>query len=345
MKIILDVMGADHNPAEITKGAVLAKREYGADITLVGDEKVILSALSEMGEKREDYTVVNEPEFISMEDSPMAVASPKRKSSMSAALHLLADGKGDAVVSCGNTGALFTGATLIVRRIKGVRRAALAMLLCYEAPILLIDCGANVTVTSEYLVQFAYLGSAYMQKVYGIERPRVGLLNNGTEEHKGTPMIVETHNLLKEAKDLNFVGNVEGKDVPFNACDVLVCDGFTGNIMLKSSEGIAKYAMKKLKESFSGSFSGKIAGLLVRRKIRGMRKFFDPREYGGAPFLGLSKPVIKAHGNSDANAVKNAIRQATAYAETGVTDVIAKHAENFGTESKREAASAGEGNT
>ena len=329
MKIILDVMGADHEPAEIIKGAVLARREYGTDLTLVGDGKIIADTLAALGEKAEDYTVVDEPSFISMEDSPMLAASSKHKSSMATALHLLADGEGGAVVSCGNTGALFTGATLIVRRIKGVRRAALGMLLCYDAPILLLDCGANVTVTSEYLLQFAYLGSAYMQKVYGIEHPRIGLLNNGTEEHKGTPLMVETHNLLKEAQGLNFVGNVEGKAIPFGACDVLVCDGFTGNVMLKTSEGIAKFAMKKLKESFADSFSGKIAGLLIRRKIKGLRKFFDPREYGGAPFLGISKPVIKAHGSSDANAVKNAIRQASAYAETGVIDEIAKNAESF----------------
>lgn len=329
MKIILDVMGADYEPAEIIKGAVLARREYGTDLTLVGDGKIIADTLAALGENAEDYTVVDEPSFISMEDNPMLAASSRHKSSMATALRLLADGEGDAVVSCGNTGALFTGATLIVRRIKGVRRAALGMLLCYDAPILLLDCGANVTVTSEYLLQFAYLGSAYMQKVYGIERPRIGLLNNGTEEHKGTPLMVETHNLLKEAQGLNFVGNVEGKAIPFGACDVLVCDGFTGNIMLKTSEGIAKFAMKKLKESFMGSFSGKIAGLLVRRKIKGLRKFFDPREYGGAPFLGISKPVIKAHGSSDANAVKNAIRQASAYAETGVIDEIAKNAESF----------------
>ncbi len=329
MKIILDVMGADYEPAEIIKGAVLARREYGTDLTLVGDGKIIADTLAALGENAEDYTVVDEPSFISMEDNPMLAASSRHKSSMATALRLLADGEGGAVVSCGNTGALFTGATLIVRRIKGVRRAALGMLLCYDAPILLLDCGANVTVTSEYLLQFAYLGSAYMQKVYGIERPRIGLLNNGTEEHKGTPLMVETHNLLKEAQGLNFVGNVEGKAIPFGVCDVLVCDGFTGNIMLKTSEGIAKFAMKKLKESFMGSFSGKIAGLLVRRKIKGLRKFFDPREYGGAPFLGISKPVIKAHGSSDANAVKNAIRQASAYAETGVIDEIAKNAESF----------------
>ena len=184
--------------------------------------------------------------------------------------------------------------------------------------------------TSEYLLQFAYLGSAYMQKVYGIEHPRIGLLNNGTEEHKGTPLMVETHNLLKEAQGLNFVGNVEGKAIPFGACDVLVCDGFTGNIMLKTSEGIAKFAMKKLKEDvFGKGLSAKLAGLAVRKRLRGLRRFFDPREYGGAPFLGLSKPVIKAHGSSDANAVKNAIRQASAYAETGVIDEIAKNAESF----------------
>lgn len=330
MKIILDIMGADHEPAEIIKGAVLARKEYGTQLTLVGDARVIEDTLLSLGESLDNYTIADEPAFISMEDSPMLAASSKHKSSMATALRLLADGNGDAVVSCGNTGALFTGATLIVRRIKGVRRAALGMLLRYDAPILLLDCGANVTVTKEYLLQFAYLGSVYMQKLYGIEHPRIGLLNNGTEEHKGTPLMIETYELLKEAQGLNFIGNVEGKDIPFNPCDVLVCDGFTGNIMLKTSEGIARFSMNKLKEDvFGKGISAKLAGLVVRKKLKGLRKFFDPREYGGAPFLGLAKPVIKAHGSSDANAVKNAIRQASAYAETGVIDEISKHADGF----------------
>lgn len=331
MRILLDVMGADREPAEIVRGAVLARAEYrDVEITLVGDEEKIVAALSDAGADRGDFTVVHEPAFISMEDSPMLAASSKHPSSMAKTLRMLADGEGDAAVSCGNTGALFTGATLICRRIPGVRRAALGMVFPYEKPILMLDCGANVTVTSEYLVQFATLGTCYMKNVFGIEEPTVGLLNNGAEPHKGTPLAVETYQALSARTDIRFIGNVEGKDIPFAPCDVLVCDGFTGNISLKSSEGLARFSMQKLTETVRGGNPiEKLAARILKNKFDKLNRFFDPKEYGGAPFLGLARPVIKAHGNSDANAVKNAIRQAAAYAGTGVIREITEHlAEN-----------------
>lgn len=327
MRILLDVMGADRDPAEIVRGAIMAKTEYrDVEITLIGDETQIVSALTEAGADRGDFAIVHEPAFISMEDSPMLAASSKHPSSMAKMLRMLADGEGDAAVSCGNTGALFTGATLLCRRIPGVRRAALGMVFPYEKPILMLDCGANVTVTSEYLVQFATLGSCYMKNVFSIEDPTVGLLNNGAESHKGTPLMVESYQALSARTDIHFIGNVEGKDIPFAPCDVLVCDGFTGNISLKSSEGLARFSMQKLAETVrGGNLIEKAAARILRKKFEKLNRFFDPKEYGGAPFLGLAKPVIKAHGNSDANAVKNAIRQAAAYAGTGVIREITDH--------------------
>ena len=330
MRIILDVMGADNSPAELIRGAVAAKIEYeNIDITLVGNEKDISDALSSDGENKDDYVIFGCEDFISMEDAPMSVVSSHSDSSMAKALKLLSAGEGDAVISCGNTGALFTGATLIVRRIHGIRRAALGTILPFESSVLLLDCGANVTVTSEYLVQFAYLGSIYMEKVMGVKNPRVGLLNNGTEDHKGTPVLVETHQMLKKAEGINFVGNVEGKDIPFGKCDVLVCDGFSGNVVLKTSEGIAKFAMSKVKTIFSEGVLPKISAFMIKEKLYGIKKFFDATEYGGAPFLGLSKPVIKAHGNSDANAIKNAVRQAANYVGSGAIEKIADSKTKF----------------
>ncbi len=324
MRVILDVMGADNAPAELVHGAVLAKREYkNVNITLVGDESEILAALTKDGENKDDYTIIPCTDHITMEDAPASVVAKDRAdSSMARSLRLLQSGEGDAVISCGNTGALFTGATLIVRRIHGIRRAALGMILPYESSVLMLDCGANVTVTPEYLLQFAYLGSIYMEKVMGVKSPRVGLLNNGAEEHKGTQLQIDTYKMLEMAEGINFVGNIEGKDIPFGKCDVLVCDGFSGNIVLKSSEGLAKFVMARVKDVFAGGLLSKISGLLIRKKLYGIKKFFDATEYGGAPFLGLAKPVIKAHGNSDANAIKNAVRQAAVYVESGAIEQI-----------------------
>lgn len=330
MRIILDVMGADNAPRELIHGAVLAKKEYeDCDITFVGDEKIIRDSIAAEGEKAEDYRIAACEDFVTMEDDPMSVRTTHAQSSMVSALKMLSKDEGDAVISCGNTGALFTGATLIVRRIHGIRRAALGSVLPFGGGMLLLDSGANVTVTSEQLVQFAYLGSIYMEKVMGIKNPRVGLLNNGAEEHKGTPVVVETHKMLAHAEGLNFIGNVEGKDIPFGVCDVLICDGFTGNVALKTTEGVAKFVMKEIKKVFSEGITAKIAGLLVKKKLYKMKRYFDATEYGGAPFLGLAKPVIKAHGNSDANAIKNAIRQAVNYSSCGAIEQIASSKDKF----------------
>ena len=225
MKIILDVMGADRPAKELIQGAVLAKSEYQTDIVLVGNERIIREALTALEVSADMFEIVHSDDVITMEDSPMSVFQTHKDSSMAKTLKLVADGEGDAAVSAGNTGAYFTGATLIVRRIHGIRRAALGTILPFANPVMMLDCGANVTVTPEYLAQFACLGSVYMEKACGITRPRVGLVNNGAEEHKGTPLYVEAYHLLKEMEGIHFVGNVEGKDFPYGKCDVLVCHG------------------------------------------------------------------------------------------------------------------------
>lgn len=329
MRIIVDVMGADKEPKELITGALMAKKEFDIDLIFVGDENKIAEALAEKGESPADFEIVHADDFITMEDAPTSIFGTHRQSSMAKALRLAYTGEGDAVVSAGNTGALFTGATLIVHRIAGVRRAALGTVLPYANPVLLLDCGANVTITADYLSQFACLGSVYMEKVCGVKNPRIGLLNNGTESTKGTPLYTETYELLKDMKNINFVGNVEGKDIPYGVCDVVVCDGFTGNIVLKTMEGLSKFLMSRIVGMFKEDIIGNIAGLLVKKKAKKLKKAFDPKEYGGAPFLGLEKPVIKAHGNSDARAMKNAIKQAVAYVEGGVVAEIERRAKDF----------------
>jgi glycerol-3-phosphate acyltransferase PlsX len=323
MKIVLDVMGGDKDVLEFVRGAVMAKKEYEAEITLVGDEQKIREALAVEKSDAALFEIVHAPDVLSMEDNPLSIRREHKDSSMATALKLVAEGKGDAAVSAGNTGALFIGGTGYVHCIDGVRRAALASILPLSNPVLLMDCGANAEVTPQFLVQFAHLGSIYMERVMGVKNPRVGLLNNGAESHKGTPLYKEAHALLAAEEGIRFVGNVEGKAIAFDQCDVLVCDGFSGNIVLKTIEGTSKFVLKQFTGIFSGVI-GKLAGAMVLKKAKGLKKRFDAKEYGGAPFLGLAKPVIKAHGNSDARAVKNAIRQAIAYVNTGVIEEIAR---------------------
>lgn len=322
MRIILDVMGGDNSAEEFVKGAVLAKNKYRENITLVGDGEIITKTLQTLSVPEKWFEIVKTDDFVTMEDDPMSITGTHSGSSMARALKMLADGHGDVVVSAGNTGALFTGATLYERRIKGVRRAALAMVMPYKTPTLLLDCGANVTVTPEYLVQFAYLGSVYMESIEGIESPRVGLLNNGAESQKGTDLVTEAYKLLSEAQGINFVGNIEGKDAMFGLCDVIVTDGFTGNVLLKTCEGMSRFVVEKLHEKIFGGVRGKLSEMLKRRDIERFSRMFDAKEYGGAPFLGLSRPVIKAHGSSDRIAVCAAIGQAIKYVENDVVGAI-----------------------
>ena len=321
MKIIIDCMGGDNAPLVMLKGVIDAKAELGGDYLLVGHKDILEATARENGLDISGFEILHAETVITMDDDSMAFRE-KKDSSMTVALKALANGEGDAMVSCGNTGTLFAGATLTVRRIKGVHRAALAAVLPFNPPVLLLDCGANVTVQPEFLPQFAAMGSAYMKALYGLDNPRVGLLNNGAEEHKGTPLHTEAHQLLKACPDVNFVGNVEGNQVPFSACDILVTDGFTGNVLLKTMEGMGKMFSGRMKSIFYHSLLTKLGALTVKKSFMQFKKDFDVKEHGGSPILGIRKPVIKAHGSSDARAFKSAIRQAMRFAESGAIESL-----------------------
>ncbi len=329
VRIIVDAMGGDNAPGEIVKGAVLALRELPVDITLVGKEDIIRKLLREEGCGEDGMTVVNATEEVLMEDNPSSVLREKKDSSMGVALRLLSEDKGDALVSAGSTGALLTGGTLFVKRIRGIRRAALAPVIPTKGGgALLIDCGANVECTPEYLLQFAFMGYFYAKRHMGIENPRVGLVNIGTEETKGTPLYRETYALLKKAKEegtINFVGNIEGRDIVEGGADVILCDGFTGNVVLKTIEGVGMFFVGEMKKIFKQSFKTKIAALLVKSGLYGFKKMLDYRETGGAPLLGLAKPVIKAHGSSDAYSFESAIKQAAIYVNSDIIRDITGH--------------------
>lgn len=316
MKIIVDAMGGDNAPLEIVKGAVMASRELGVNIVLTGRTEDVLKALEDMGEKEvpKNIEIANASETVEMEDDPTGVIRKKPDSSMMVGLKMLRDGGGDAFVSAGSTGALLSGATLVVRRIHGIRRAAFAPSIpSGRNVVLLLDSGANVECTPEYLLQFAYMGSFYMRKMMNVEQPRVGLLNIGAEETKGTALQKEAYQLLKKAADeghIVFVGNVEARDILLGACDVLVTDGFSGNLILKGLEGFGLFALDYLKNLFGASFGTKLAYLLLRKRLRDLKKKVDVSEVGGTALLGISRPVIKAHGSCKAYAIRSAILQA-----------------------------------
>lgn len=327
MKIIIDVMSGDNAPLELLRGAVMAAEEYHMPITVVGDREIINTVAEENGISLERVEVVHADSVISMEDKPLAVIREKADSSMSVGLKMLQNDEGDAFVSAGNTGALLAGATLLVRRIKGIRRAAIATVLPFPTPVLLMDAGANLEVTPQDIEQFAFMGSFYMGKAHGLQAPRVGLLNNGTEHNKGRELQIKAYERLSQNTDLNFVGNIEGKEIPFSPCDVLLADGFTGNIVLKYTEGMGKFLLSTMKSLFTQSAASKLAALTMKSHLKALKKQFDASEYGGAPLLGISKPVIKAHGSSDAKAVKNAVFQAITFLSTGINRDIADAAE------------------
>ena len=331
MKIIVDAMGGDNAPQAVVEGAVAAAKEYGVDIVLVGKQDIVEALVKENGGDAlgDKISIVNASEVVDMEDDPTTVLRNKKDSSMSVALHLLKDGGGDACISAGSTGALLTGATLIVKRVHGIRRAAMAPVMPNgNKGALLIDCGANTECTAEYLLQFAYMGSFYAKNILGVENPRVALLNVGAEDTKGGELQHEAFAILKEAGDagnINFIGNIEAKDAYFNAAEVIVTDGFSGNVMLKTIEGTAKFLMTNLKDAFLSSGKTKIAALLMKDKLENLKKILDPSEVGGTALLGISKPVIKAHGSSDARAIKNAVHQAVTFVDAGVAEEIAQN--------------------
>ena len=330
MKIIVDAMGGDNAPQAPVMGAVQANREYGVDIILVGRGEAILKVLEENGiqELPAGVEIAHASEVVEMCDNPATAFREKKDSSLTVGLNLLKDGSGDAFVSAGSTGALLAAATLLVKRIRGIRRAAMGpQIPTAGGRAVLCDCGANAECTPEYLLQFAYLGSYYAQRVMGIEKPRVGLLNIGAEEEKGDTLRHETYALLKEAGEagrIHFIGNVEANEAMMGTADVIVTDGFTGNVMLKTMEGVGKFLLKSLKEMFLSSTKTKLAAGLVKGDLGQMKKLLDPSEVGGTPFLGIQKPVIKAHGGSNARAIENAVLRAKEYAESGfIADIQA----------------------
>jgi len=328
MKVLIDAMSGDNAPLEIIKGAAMAAKELDDTIMLVGEENIIADVAVKNDIDLTNIEIIHAPTVITMEDKPMCVVREKKDSSMSVGLKLLSEGAVDAFVSAGNTGALITGATLIVRRIPGINRAAIATVLPMTNPVLLMDSGANLTVTSDNISQFAFMGAKYMEKIYGIDRPRVGQLNNGTEYNKGNSLQTESFQILSES-GLNFVGNVESKEVPFDICDVLVTDGYTGNIFLKCVEGMGKFMMDILKDVLKTNFATMVSALTMKEKLSDIKHRFDTSEHGGAPLLGISKPVIKAHGSSDAKAIKNAARQAVNFVKTGINTDITIFAKDY----------------
>ncbi len=327
MRILVDAMSGDHAPIEILKGASIAAKEYKEHtILLVGDQNVISHIAVTNEIDIAGIEIIHADAVITMEDNPICVVRDKKNSSMSVGLKSLANGEVDAFVSAGNTGALITGATIIVKRILGINRPAIASVIPLGNPILLMDSGANLTVTSDNICQFAFMGAKYMEKIYGLDRPRIGQLNNGAEYNKGNALQIESYQQLSES-GLNFVGNVEGKEIPFDVCDVIVADGYTGNIFLKTVEGMGKFLLKTLKELLMSNIATKLSALTMDTKE--LKQRFDASEHGGAPLLGISKPVIKAHGSSDANAIKNAIRQAISFIESGVNEDIVAFARDY----------------
>lgn len=325
MRIIIDAFGGDHAPEEILKGCRMAADELGVQIILTGRENEIQEAAKRLELNISDFEIIDCPDIVTMEDEAVDVARRLKNSSMAVGMRALVEGKGDAFASAGNSGAMVAGATLIVKRIKGVKRVGFAPLLPKsEGFFMLCDSGANVECTPPMLEQFGLMGSVYMKKVMGVEDPRVCLLNNGTEEHKGTELYREAYKLLSEREDIRFVGNLEGRDIPHDGAEVVVCDGFTGNIFLKTYEGVAMALMDKIKGVFTKNLVNKLAASVVYNDMKALKKSMDYNEYGGAPILGCSKPVFKIHGSAKAKTVKSAIGLCMKYAETNIVEEIAK---------------------
>ncbi len=334
MKIIIDAMGGDNAPQAIVQGAVDAQREFGVDIVLVGQPEAVQRCLAGCGAADNTHITIHPAsEVVTMSDDPSTATRRKKDASMTVALDLLRDGEGDAVVSAGSTGALLTGATLIVRRIRGIRRAALAPVLPNGgAGVMLIDCGANVECTPEYLLQFAYMGSFYAERILGVSRPRVALLNVGAEDEKGDELRRQTNAQLRmaaEAGRLNFIGNREGSDLLRGEVDVMVADGFAGNVMLKTVEGAAKFMFGSMRDIFYKSLKNKLAAAVIKKDLYAFKSTMDVNEIGGTALLGISRPVVKAHGSSDARAIRSAVRQAIAFAEAGVIQAIEENIDSM----------------
>lgn len=325
MKIIVDGFGGDNAPLEVLRGCAEAVETYGHEIVVTGDEQVLRSLAAENEISLDHIEIVHTTDVITMEDHPKSILREHKECSMAVGLRLLSEGAADAMVSAGSTGALLMGATFIVKRIKGVSRPALAPIMPSDnEPFMLIDSGANVDCRPEMLLQFARMGSIYMSRMFPREGgARVGLLNVGTEDTKGGELQLATFPLLKES-GLNFIGNVEARDVPAGVADVVVADGFSGNVLLKSMEGTIDMLLKNMKNAFMSTLRTKIGAALVLPGLRQLKKKLSTAEYGGAVLLGVNKPVVKAHGNSKAHGIASAIRVAAEFAASGAIEEIAE---------------------
>ena len=323
MNIVLDGMGGDNAPAEIVKGACQAAEIIDDDIYIVGKKESIEKELNSLNFRGSNVHIVNADEVITMEDSPVKAIRRKSNSSMVVGLNMIKDGTGDVFISGGNTGALVVGSRLILGRIEGIDRPVLASIYpCMGGePSLLVDAGASSEAKAYNLLEYGLMGSIYMEYVWGRKNPRVGLVNLGVEESKGTSVIKDAYKKLKKAP-INFIGNVEAREVPAGACEVIVCDGFVGNVILKLTEGVAISILELVKSKLMQNFKSKMAAVMLKPQLKSLKKEFDYEEYGGAPVLGVKGPVIKIHGSSTANAVKNAVIKSIPYSREGVVDII-----------------------
>ena len=322
MRIIVDGMGGDNAPVEIVKGCVKASNNLGVNILLVGDSSKIEEELAKYEYTKGKIEILHSSDVITNHDDPTLAIRRKKDSSMVMAFNALKEGKGHGMLSAGNTGALLAGGLFIIKRIQGIDRAAIGTVYPTNKEIaILIDAGANVDSKPEYLRQFGIMGSIYMEHILGRDNPKVGLVSNGVEEGKGNKLVKETHSLLKEAP-INFIGNVEARELPGGNIDVIVSDGFVGNVIIKLTEGVASFLMEELKQAFSKNLKTKMGAVLLKDELKNLKGKMDYRQYGGAPLLGIQKEVVKAHGSSDAFAIENAIKQLMDYIDRDVIKTI-----------------------
>ncbi|WOO36903.1 phosphate acyltransferase PlsX [Anaerocolumna sp. AGMB13020] len=329
VRVAVDAMGGDYAPAQIVKGALEAVNERkDIKVILVGQENAILSELKGINYDKERLTVVHAEDVITNDEAPVMAIRRKKNSSIVVAMNLVKNGEADAFVSAGSTGAVLVGGQLIIGRIKGIDRPPLAPVIPTENGVsLLIDCGANVDARPSHLVQFAKMGSVYMENVIGIKNPRVAIVNIGAEEEKGNALVKETFPLLKNCNDINFIGSIEAREIPKGGADVIVCEAFVGNVILKLYEGLGSTLIGKIKAGLMSTTKSKIGALLCKPALKDTLKSFDASAYGGAPMLGLNGLVVKAHGNSTSNEIKNSIIQCITFTEQNINDKIRMHLE------------------
>ncbi|WP_092561067.1 phosphate acyltransferase PlsX [Anaeromicropila populeti] len=324
IRVAVDAMGGDNAPEEIVKGAVEAVNEKdNITVILVGKKNKIENELNKYRYRAEQIEIVSAEEVIDCDEAPVMAIRKKKDSSIVVGMNLVKKGEADAIVSAGSTGAILVGGQMIVGRIKGIERPPLAPLIpTSKGASLLIDCGANVDARSSHLVQFSKMGSVYVKHVMGIENPKVAIVNIGAEEEKGNMLVKETYPILKNCNDINFIGSIEARDIPTGAADVIVCEAFVGNVILKLYEGVGSMMLHKIKEGMMTSIRSKIGALLVKPALKETLKDFDTSNYGGAPLLGLNGLVVKTHGNAKSNEVKHSIIQCVTFSEQRINEMI-----------------------